>query len=166
MKKLFMILRRQRKHIMDIVIEKMPAYRIAYIRQIGPYGINNVKTMEELKKWAKFNHIFNDESIILGIAQDNPETTKADNCRYDTCIVVSNDYSVTDGYVREGNIVGGKYAIFIINHTAEAVQKAWIDIFPELLKQGYQFDEARPIIERYTAQMVNNHHCEICVPVF
>jgi DNA gyrase inhibitor len=151
---------------MDIMIEKMPAYRIAYIRQIGPYGINNVKIMEELKKWAKFNHLFNDESIIFGIAQDNPEITKPENCRYDTCIVVSNDYSITDCYIREGNIVGGKYAVFKINHTAEAVQKAWIDIFPELLMQGYQFDETRPIIERYIVQMVNNHHCEICVPVY
>ncbi len=150
---------------MDIIIEKMPAYRIAYIRQIGPYGINNVQTMEELKKWAKFNHLFNDESIILGIALDNPENTKPENCRYDTCIVVSNDYSVTDSYVREGNIAGGKYAVFKINHTVEAVKKAWIDIFPELIRQGYQFDEARPIIERYIVQIVNNHYCEICVPV-
>jgi DNA gyrase inhibitor GyrI len=72
----------------------------AYIRHIGPYGINNVQTMEELKKWAKFNHLFNDEAIILGIAQDNPEATKPENCRYDTCIVVSSDYSVIDGYVK------------------------------------------------------------------
>ncbi|HEX9060779.1 MAG TPA: GyrI-like domain-containing protein [Clostridia bacterium] len=151
---------------MDIIIENMPAYRIAYIRQTGPYGINNVKTMEELKSWAKSSHLFNDETIILGIAQDNPETTRPENCRYDTCIVVSNDYSVTDSYVREGNIVGGKYAVFIINHTKEDVQKAWVDIFPELLRQGYQFDVARPIIERYTVKMVNNHRCEICVPVY
>lgn len=151
---------------MDIIIENMPAYRIAYIRQIGPYGINNVQTMEELKKWAEFNHLFNDESIILGIAQDNPETTKPENCCYDTCIVISGNYSVTDGYIREGNIIGGKYAVFKIKHTAEAVQKAWIDIFPELSRQGYQFDEARPIIERYTVQMVNNHYCEMCVPLY
>ena len=151
---------------MDTVIEKIPAYKIAYIRQIGPYGINNVQTMEKLKKWAKSNHLFNDESIIFGIAQDNPETTKPENCRYDTCIVVSNDYSVTYDYVREGDIVGGKYAVFKINHTVEAVQKAWSDIFPELLRQGYQFDEARPIIERYIVKMVNNHYCEICVPVY
>lgn len=150
---------------MDIIIEKIPTYRIAYIRQIGPYGINNVQTMEKLKKWAKSHDLFNDESIILGIAHDNPETTKPENCRYDTCIVVSND-SVSDGYVKEGYIVGGKYAVFKINHTAEAVQKAWIDIFPELLRQGYQFDETRPIIERYIVKMVNNHHCEICVPVY
>lgn len=151
---------------MDIIIEKMVAYRIAYIRQIGPYGIKNVQTMEELKKWAKINHLLNDKSIILGIPQDNPETTKPENCRYDTCIVVSSDYSVNDSYVREGNIIGGKYAVFIINHTTKAVQKAWVDIFPELLRQGYQFDEARPIIERYIVQMVNNHYCEICVPVY
>ena len=151
---------------MDTVIEKIPAYKIAYIRQIGPYGINNKQTMEKLKEWAKSNHLFNEESIIFGIAQDNPETTKPENCRYDTCIVVSNDYLVTDDYVREGDIVGGKYAVFKINHTAEAVQKAWSDIFPELLRKGYQFDEVRPIIERYIVKMVNNHHCEICIPIY
>lgn len=151
---------------MDIEVENMPSYRIAYIRHVGPYGIDNVQTMEELKKWAKINNLFRDESIILGIAQDNPVTTEPENCRYDTCIVISNDYSLSNGYVREGNIVGGKYAVFKVTHTAEAVQKAWTDIFPELLRQGYQFDGVRPIIERYIVQMVNNHYCEICVPIY
>lgn len=151
---------------MNIIIENMQTYRIAYIRKIGPYGINNVKRMGELKKWAKFNNLFNDESIILGIAQDNPETTKPENCRYDTCIVISKDYSITDDYIKEGNITGGKYTVFKIEHTAEAVQRAWINIFPELSKQGYKFDETRPIMERYIVQMVNNHHCEICVPIY
>jgi len=150
---------------MDIMIENMPAYRIAYIRQIGPYGIKNEQTMEELKRWAGNNNLINDESIILGIAQDNPETTKPEKCRYDACVVVSNDDPVTGGYVMEGNLVGGKYTVFKIPHTAEAVQKAWIKIFPELLSLGYQIDDTRPIIERYDVRMVNNHLCEICVPV-
>ncbi|MEY8348079.1 GyrI-like domain-containing protein [Bacillus cereus] len=150
---------------MDIRIETIPAYQIAYIRQIGPYGVENVRTMEKLKEWATCNHLFHDDSIILGIAQDHPETTKPENCRYDACIVVSNDYTVNDSYVRKGNIVGGKYAVFQISHTAEAVQKAWIDIFPALLRQGYQFDDERPIIERYVVEMVHNHQCEICVPI-
>mgnify|MGYP000865340345 CR=1 FL=1 len=151
---------------MNTIIEKMPTYRIAYIRKIGPYGINNVQTMEQLKKWAKSNNLINGESIILGIAQDDPETTKPEDCRYDTCIIISDDYSVTDGYVRAGRIAGGKYAVFKIDHTAEAVQAAWINIFPELSRQAYQFDETRPIIERYIAKMVNNHECEICVPIY
>lgn len=150
---------------MDIKIEIMPTLRIAYIRKTGPYGINNVQTMEELKKWAKLNHLFNNDSTILGIAQDNPETTDPKNCRYDTCIVISNDYSITGDYVKEGNILGGKYAVFKIKHTAQAVQKAWLDIFPELYKQGYQLDKIRPIMERYIVEMVSNHYCEILVPI-
>lgn len=150
---------------MNMKIETVPAYKIAYIRHIGPYGTGNVQTMEGLKNWAKSNDLLHDKSIILGIAHDNPETTKPENCRYDTCIVVSDDYCVNIGYVNQGNIVGGSYAIFKISHTAEAVQNAWLEIFPELLKQGYQFDETRPVLERYIVEMVYNHYCEICVPI-
>ena len=150
---------------MDIVIEEMANYRIAYIERTGPYGISNEQTMEELKKWAKLNNLMNDEAIYFGVSRDNPETTKPENCRYDACIVVSSDYSVADGFVNEGNIGGGKYAVSKIDHTAEAIHKAWIEVFPELTRQGYQLNETRPIIERYAAQMVNTHHCEICVPI-
>ncbi len=150
---------------MEMTIEMMPAYRIAYIRRIGPYGINNVETMEKLKGWAKSNHLFNDESIIFGIAQDNPEMTKPENCRYDTCIGIPDSCMLKDSLVNEGSIAGGKYAVFKIKHTAEAVQEAWIAIFPELSRKGYQLDGTRPIIERYSVGMVNNHFCEICVPL-
>ncbi len=148
---------------MDFIIEKMPAHRIAYIRHTGPYGISNGQTMEALKKWAKENQLLRDETIIFGIARDNPETTKLENCRYDACIVVADDFMAMD--VTIGSISGGKYAVFKIDHTAEAVQKAWMTIFSELSAQGEQFDEQRPIIERYNVQMVNNHYCEICVPL-
>ena len=47
---------------MNINIKKIPAYRIAYIRQIGPYGTGNVQTMEKLKTWAKTNKLFNEKS--------------------------------------------------------------------------------------------------------
>ena len=150
---------------MKMNIETISPYRVAYLRHIGPYGIGNVQTMESLKSWAKSHNLFDENAIILGIALDNPETTKPESCRYDVCIVVSDDYSVNDGHVCQGNIAGGRYAVFTISHTAEAVQKAWFEIFPELLKQGFQFDEARPILERYIVEMVNNHFCEICVPI-
>jgi len=64
-----------------------------------------------------------------------------------------------------GHIAGGRYAIFKIRHTAEAVQQAWLDIFPELEKQGYTFDDTRTVLERYAADMINSHYCEICVPI-
>ncbi len=119
---------------MNIRIEKIPPYRIAFIRKVGPYGTGNVQTMEKLKNWAKANNLLNNKSIILGIiAQDNPKKTKPEDCRYDTCIVISNEFCINDDHVKQGNIIGGKYAIFKISHTAEAIKKAWTEIFPELL---------------------------------
>lgn len=150
---------------MNIEIENIPFYRIAYIRSIGPYGQRNVETMEALKKWAKSNGLFNDQSIILGIALDNPEMVNPGRCRYDTCLVISNDYIINDDYIIDGSILGGKYAVFKIKHTAEEIQKAWAEIFPNLLREGYQFNNSRLILERYIVQMINNHYCEICVPI-
>lgn len=155
---------------MEMKIETIPPYKVAYIRQIGPYGSGNVQTMQKLKTWARTNGLLHDDSIILGIAHDNPETTKPENCRYDTCLVISDDDCAShkaagNEDVSLGNIAGGRYSVFMITHTAEAVQQAWLEIFPEIARHGYQFDETRTVLERYAAKIVNSHYCEICVPV-
>lgn len=150
---------------MNINIEIIPSYKIAYIRRIGPYGSENVQIMEQLKNWARVNNLFNENSIILGIAQDNPQFTEPKDCRYDTCLVILDEFKVYDKYINFGNIIGGKYCIFKISHTADAIQKAWMEIFSELSKRNYEFDDRRPIIERYVMQMINMDYCEICVPI-
>lgn len=153
------------KQIMKMKIEQISPCRIAYIRQVGPYGAGNGKAMERLKRWAESNGLLHEQSIILGIAHDNPETTKPESCRYDTCLVISEDESISGSDVSLGNLSGGNYSIFQIDHTSEAVEKAWNDIFPELRKLGCQFDQSRPILERYQAVLVKDHSCEICVPI-
>ena len=151
---------------MEFLIEKINSCRIAYIRKVGPYGINNIETMDELKMWAKANNLLNDNTIIYGIAQDNPQITKSENCRYDTCIVVPKDYIKTDNNLNNGEITGGKYVIFRIEHTSEAIKKTWTEIFPILLKEKLKFDTSRPILERYAVKMVIKQKCEICLPVY
>lgn len=146
-------------------IEIVPPYSLAYIRQTGPYGAGNVQTMERLKTFAASNNSLDDEAIILGIAQDDPSKTKPEDCRYDTCLVVSADFRINDESVSRGALCGGKYAVFVVEHTAEAVQKAWNEILPELMSGGYRIDGAKSIFERYAARMIMNHQCEICVPV-
>jgi len=148
---------------MNIKIENLPKYRIAYVRQIGPYGPHNVKAMEKLKIWAKEHNLLSKTAVILGISQDNPETTSPQNCRYDACIIISNDYQIGND-VSESELPGGKYAIYKVKHTAEEIQKAWAEIFFELLNSGYQID-SKPIFERYTGEMVDSDYCEICVPI-
>ena len=153
---------------MDMKIEEIPQYRIAYIRKIGAYGAANMETMEKLKSWAKFNGLFSDEkATLLAIAHDNPSITAPENCRYDACIVLSNDYQIeSNDPVVEGKIFGGKYVVFKIKHTVEEIQKIWYEAIPYLLNQGYRIDETKPIFERYVLEMLNNHYCEFCVPIY
>ncbi|OZI12027.1 DNA gyrase inhibitor [Bacillaceae bacterium SAS-127] len=148
---------------MSIKIEILPKYRIAYMRQVGPYGSANVQTMQKLKQWAAAKNLFSQASIIVGISHDNPETTPPENCRFDAGIVISDDDQI-DELASESELLGGKYAIYKVKHTAEDLQKAWSEIFYELASCGYQIDE-RPIFERYIGEMVSNHYCEICVPI-
>jgi DNA gyrase inhibitor GyrI len=151
-----------KRESMKFKVETLPNYRIAYVRRVGPYGSANIEVMEELKKWAKEKNLF-ESSIIFAVPQDNPETTLPENCRYDACIVLSNDYQMDDS-IYEGEISGGKYLVYEIKHTAEDIQKAYAEIFTAVQSTGYQIDN-KPILERYTYDMVNNHYCEICVPI-
>lgn len=143
-------------------IEKIEQSRVAYMRRIGPYGVENFKLMENLKKWSSDNNLFN-ESTIYAIAQDNPEITPSKDCRYDVCITISNDYKI-DNLVEEMELDGGEYAVYKINHTTEDVQKAWCEIFSDLQQKGYIIDN-KPTMERYSKDMIDNGYCEICVPI-
>ncbi|AIQ14605.1 AraC family transcriptional regulator [Paenibacillus durus] len=148
---------------MNITVETLPNYRIAYVRQVGPYGPANTQAMKKLKKWAEEKNLLTESSIILGIPQDHPETTLPEHCRYDACIVISKDYPMDDS-ICESEFTGGVYVVFKVKHTTEDIQQAWADIIPALQNSGYQMDN-KPIIERYTGEMINHHFCEICVPV-
>lgn len=148
---------------MNINIKTLPKYRIAYVRQVGPYGPANIQAMATLKKWAKEKNLLTESAILLGIPQDNPETTLPENCRYDACIVISNDYQIDDS-ICESELSGGEYVVCELKHTAEEIQKAWTEVFPYLLNHGYQIDN-KAIFERYIGDMLINDYCEICIPI-
>ena len=150
---------------MTYQIEEMSKSRIAYMRRVGPYGAGNYALMKKFKEWAKANGLFTASAVILGISQDNPAATPPESCRYDVGIVVSEDFTTTDADVNVSELPGGRYAVFTIDHTAEAIQKAWGEIFVQLSAQGQQPDVSRPILERYIPAMIEKHLCEICVPV-
>lgn len=152
----------RKKESMKFKVETLPNYRIAYVRRVGPYGPANIEVMEKLKKWAKDKNLLK-SAILFAIPQDNPETTLPENCRFDACIVISKDYQMDDS-IYEGELSGGKYLLYEVKHTAEDIQKAYADIFPSLQSNGYQIDN-KPILEKYTGDMINNPYCEICVPI-
>lgn len=150
---------------MDTRTETMQPCTIAYMRRTGAYGIECKAVMEQLKSWAKQTNCLNDDSIILGIALDNPEVTAPESCRYDACLVVSNDFHTDDNGVLTRELNGGKYCVFTVAHTTKSIQQAWSTMFTEISTLGYTIDFSRPIIERYAMKMIRKHLCELCVPI-
>ena len=155
-----MILRSLKRRNKKYKLEEIKDERIAYMRIVGPYGMENKMLMEDLKKWAINNNVFND-STIYGIAWDGPNVEPS-KCRYDVCIVINNDM-VLDNSVIDGKLEGGKYAIFEINHITESIQEFWNQI-PQILSiLNYDFN--KPILERYQEKLINNNKCEFCIPL-
>ena len=157
-----------RRKEMNVQIEMLPEYRVAYMRQIGPYGADNLQLMQKLKKWAITRDLLTESSVILGIAHDDPDVTPPQKCRYDCCMVISNAYEL-DIDINDARLPGGKYAVIAVEHTAEAIGKAWHDAFTVWLPDsGYQIDD-RPLFERYQGAAqdikIEPAFCEICIPL-
>lgn len=146
-------------------IELLPTLNIVYMRRTGAYGPENNALMQCFKAWVKDNGLFSDDCVVLGIALDDPTSTPPKECRYDTCLIVKNDFEYDDRLVLKGKLDHGIYAVLKIPHTAEAVAKAWSDGFSEVVVRGFSLDPTRPIIERYKKALVDKGFCEICVPI-
>ena len=148
---------------MNFIIEQFPEQPVLYMRRIGAYGVENYELMAKMKKWADMRGLFKG-SIIYGIARDNPANTPPEQCRYDVCLVASVDFPA-DESVQRSEIPGGKYAVFTIPHTAEAVQEFWAYGIQKLQEAGLQLDMSKPILERYQYSVVEVGKCEFCVPI-
>ena len=142
-------------------IEEFNNIQIAYMRRVGEYDSKNKLLMETFKTYLKRNGLFKIDAIILGIALDNPLFVSKDKLRYDVGIVVTDNQIKSDLPVR--SIPDGRYAIFEIQHTREAISYFWRNM--ERLTSNLSVDTTKPIIERYSVRKVVMHLCEFCIPL-
>ena len=141
-------------------IEEFKDITIAYMRRTGNYGSENKILMEKFKTYLKEKNLLNKNSIILGIALDNPTNTNKDKLRYDVGLIVSGEQNIA---LNMRKIPNGKYAIFEIPHTEQSVTAFWSNIQQSV--DDLSIDETKPIIERYSADKVEKHLCEFCIPL-
>ncbi|WP_349948917.1 hypothetical protein [Lacrimispora sp. BS-2] len=52
-----------------------------------------------------------------------------------------------------------------MDHTAEAMKQAWGAVFQQLFTENHVPDPSRPVLERYKAELLERHLCEICIPI-
>lgn len=136
------------------------------MRRVGQYGAENYTLMERMKSWAAKCGLLTEDAVIYAIALDNPQSVAPEKCRYDVCLQTTGTESVvTDDQVSRRILSGGNYAVFKIEHTANAVAVFWTSFPTKMVKFGYKMDFSRPIMERYSVVMVKHGFCEMCVPI-
>ena len=131
---------------------------VQYLRRTGAYGRENAALMAKMKNRITEKGLWQENTTIWAVPWDNPQTTPPHLCRYDVC---------TQGLLNlpVQTLPGGKYLIFTLPHTTEALAQAWAGCFDAAAAQGYTIDFRRPIMERYIKKEVDRHRCDLCLPI-
>lgn len=152
-----------------INLMEMPAYRVAYKRVVGPYGLDNSEAaFKKLFKWA-YMRFDNDAAMALGIIWDNPGVTAPEQCRYDACITVPDRVS-PKGSIGIQEIRGGQYVVGhceVANYTE--LEQAYDDIFTRWFPTSDYAPANSVAYEVYLNNSANhpreNLLIDICIPV-
>ncbi|MGE0800986.1 MAG: GyrI-like domain-containing protein [Lautropia sp.] len=149
------------------LIDREPA-RIAYLRHIGPYGAPILAFWQEaVYPWMVTNDLLS--APRYGIAHDDPQVTRAQQCRYDACIEVPAGFA-PNGAAVIGEVPGGRYASCYFKGENTAIGDAWQAMFRDWLPaSGFQLD-GRPCIEYYGPgtsydPKTGVFDCDLLVPV-
>jgi AraC family transcriptional regulator len=155
---------------MNVTVQNLPAYRVAYLRHVGPYGAGSAipDLWMRLMRWAEPRDLWTPDRIAVGIAHDDPKITAPEKCRYDAGLVVPAGPQA-DGPVTIVELRAGKYACAPFTGTGADIGAAWDRLFAGWLpRSGYQPDDG-PFIELYRGDAWDTRtgvvRCELCTPV-
>ncbi|MRW92331.1 AraC family transcriptional regulator [Duganella sp. FT80W] len=151
---------------MQYEIKELPEVRVAYLRYKGPFGAAIGDFWKEVfTPWQTAFRL--NGKVTYGVAQDDPSTTPADQCRYDACVEVAADYAIQPP-AKEAHLPAGRYAVYAFQGTADQVPAAWGAFFGQVHADG-KADEGA-CFERYPADYAMDpatgvFTADLCIPV-
>ncbi len=154
---------------MQVIIQKLSSYRVAYIRNWGPYSVEaGDAAFTRLQQWADARGYVNDDTIVLGVAWNNAYFTPPEKLIYDACITVPAS-TVADRWVNIQSLPGGAFAVHRCDIDTHLQEEAWLNFLLNwLAKSDYQPDD-RPAYTLYydypepsaTARVL----ADLCLPI-
>jgi AraC family transcriptional regulator len=155
---------------MRIQVRELPAFHVAYMRYVGPYGAHGIPALwRRLRTRMEPRGLCTRDRARLGIAYDDPAITAAERCHYDAGVVVPPHF-VPDQWVNVTDVAAGLHAVAAFAGTAHDIEGAWDHLFTAWLPgSGYEPDD-RPCYERYLGDPVaaatpGRFRSELCLPV-
>jgi AraC family transcriptional regulator len=147
-------LNRQGNTSMDVEIQDLPAFHVAYVRRHG-YAKGEFQqhlndAFQQVCAWVAHRDLFGAETLVIGVPHDNPDITPFDRCRYDACVTIPGEVSEPSDGIAIQTLAGGQYAVRRIDvrdpaeigREVDALYGQWLPT------SGYQADD-RPCLEIY-----------------
>lgn len=154
--------------LMKIEIFTLPPVRVAYMRHIGSYGPEITRFwQEDFLPWRSTRGL--ESAPCYGVAHDDPDITPHGKCRYDACVAVPDDFSMS-APASICHLPGGRYAIATFRGRPQEAVAAWASFLSDWLPSSGMQPDHRPFLECYPASAFRQEasgilECELCMPV-
>ncbi len=154
----------KRRMAMKAEIKEMPAWHVAYVRKLGPYGKQVCEAaFGELMRWAGPRGLIG-PSPMFGLYWDSPEVTPPEKCRTDACLAVPAGTQV-EAPVALQDIAGGSHLVCEFNLPPTDFSAAWDESFRVLVQRGLECAD-RPCYELYHDDCTGKTcRFDICIPL-
>lgn len=151
---------------MNIEIKELPARRVAYIRELGPYAHSAERAWTALCRWAGARGLLGPHAMMIGVSHDDPGVTGPEKLRYDACVTVG-DQVRAEREVNTSELVAGKYAVVHFDGRLEQLHETYRAFHAQWLPEsGYQPGDS-PSYEVYLAEKRpdGTMPVDICIPI-
>ncbi|MBU0992753.1 MAG: AraC family transcriptional regulator [Proteobacteria bacterium] len=154
---------------MNVCVMELPSYRVAYVRNRGPYTVESVRSaFGKLMQWANPRGLVNTDARVIGVAWSNPDLTPQKKLLFDACITVP-DTVKADNWVNIQTLTGGKFAIHHCEIDTHHQEEEWLRLlYHWLATSDYQPDD-RPTFNIYYNDIethpLKHAILDLCLPI-
>ena len=138
----------ERRETLQIEREQLPEVWVAYIRQVGPYGLQpTFKTLQRVTRWARSRKLL-EAGRVLGIPWHNPRVTPPEDCWYDACVTVAEGFESDHPRISVQVIPAGNYLVRRCRADNGDLETPWQEFLAWYRESGWEMTDG-PCFEVY-----------------
>jgi AraC family transcriptional regulator len=163
-----------RSTTVQVRVEKVRPIIVAFVRHVGPYDAvlekgSPLSTLwEELFRWGNANDLIDEDSLLIGIPQDDPTVTEPEKQRFDVCVQI-NEFRNPSGHIGCQTISAGTFGVGRHYGSFDNLAETYAHVYDSLVTTGKYQLRAQPPFEVYSYSRVKDdlriHFTDVYLPV-
>jgi AraC family transcriptional regulator len=147
---------------------------VGFVRHVGPYdqlldqGSPMSLLWDELFAWGNANQLINEDSLLIGIPQDDPSITPSEKQRFDVCVQIP-EFRNPSGHIGCQTIAAGTFGVGRHYGAFDSLAETYMHIYDSLVTTGKNKLRSQTAFEVYSHSRVKGdiriHFTDVYLPV-